>query len=69
MPNQEKKHMNSNQWVAVYSGNNEVLVLPLSNGLPVDQAAYFENGGRDYNDYDYEVKRLPLAVSSGVSVN
>ena len=52
--------------VAIYTDiDGEVIVFPVVDGLPVGTKEYFfDNSGRDIEDYDIELVELPLVIRS-----
>lgn len=49
----------------VYEGDNDVLVFAVDGeGKSIGEEAYFEEGGRDRDDYDMILVEPPLAIMS-----
>ena len=56
--------------VAVYESPGEVIILPVDkNNNPIDVDDWFEEDGRQIEDYNFNVISLPMNIVSSVRVD
>ena len=55
--------------VAVYSGQNEIIILPLDGANPVGLDVFFSEDDRDLDDYGSEIVDLPLVIQSSIKLD
>ena len=52
--------------VAMFEGAGEILLFQTSGGEPIGTEEYFEEGGRDKEDYDLNLVEFPIMITAAL---